>query len=95
MRQVISDLFDCIRLVDDKRSKKELATILRRELEIDLNEAGVHSDNLRVTPREVSLANSGKKLDAVKSYKNRTGLSLMEAKHAVEAAMDYCTPTFG
>lgn len=89
MRQVIIDLVECINAVSDTRSKKELATIVRRELEIDLQDAGVTSDNTRVTQREVSLANNGKKLDAVKLYKKRTGASLIDAKHAVEAAMGY------
>ena len=93
MRPVITDLFDCISRVDDKRSKKELATILRRELEIDLQDVGVHSDNMKVTPREISLANSGKKLEAVKSYKNRTGRSLLESKRAIEAEMDMLIPS--
>jgi ribosomal protein L7/L12 len=87
MRQVIIDLVECINGVSDTRSKKELATIVRRELEIDLQDAGVTSDNTRVTQREVSLANNGKKLEAVKLYKKRTGASLIDAKHAVEAAM--------
>lgn len=69
MRKIVNDLLDCMNRVEDQISKAQLAAIIRREIEYDLVEAGLESNDLKVTPKEISTANDGRKLDAVKSYK--------------------------
>ena len=94
MRTVIPQLYSCMLNVDNKSSKDQLATIIRREVEIDLESAGFTSTKNTVTQHEIELTRDGRKLEAVKSYKNRTGKSLMESKHAVEAAEQNSLPRF-
>lgn len=94
MRKVVSDLLDCMNRVEDQRSKAQLATIIRREIEHDLVEAGLKFNNLQPTKIEIRLANNGEKLEAIKRYKNRTGCSLMESKNAIEAHMDFRNPSY-
>lgn len=43
--------------------------------------------NLEVTPEEVGMALTGKKIAAIKPYRSRTGSTLIDAKHRVESAM--------
>lgn len=92
MRNIFDELFSVMSNTSDQRSKKDIARIIRREIEIELEDHGLHSNNLRPTQREISLADSGKKLDAVKLYKNRTGRSLLESKHEIEAHMTINKP---
>ena len=92
MRKIFDDLFNALGATSDKRTKLDLARIIRREIENELKDNGVHSTNFQPTPREISIADSGKKLEAVKLYKNRTGRSLIEAKHEIEAHMTTTKP---
>ena len=82
MRNVIGILVDCLGDLSDT-SKQQLATIIRRELEKDMQDSGL-SKNVYPTTIEMNLANENRKLEAVKRFKNRTGLSLMESKRAIE-----------
>lgn len=91
MRHVIENLFNCLQAIDNDLSKQQLATIIRREVEADLQDCGLKSNNYNVTAKELRIACDGNKLEAVKAYKNRTGLSLMESKRAVEDAMVVAT----
>lgn len=65
-------------------AREELAKIIMRltaELTGD-NRVGSCLSNA-----EMDAADAGRKLDAIKLYKNRTGASLMDAKNAVERYM--------
>lgn len=90
MRRIIETLFNCVQECDSEKSKQELARIIRRELESDFQGIGIYNGNSSTTVRtsEINMAVDGRKLDAVKAYKNRTGLGLLDSKRAIEAAME-------
>lgn len=92
MRNIFDDLFNVLSATSDKRTKMDIARVIRREIEIELEDHGVSSNNFKPTNREINLADSGKKLEAVKLYKNRTGRSLLESKHEIEAHMTINKP---
>ena len=93
MRSIINELFVVLGAVGDQRSKKDIARIIRREIEIELEDAGLkHENNFKPTNREIQIADSGQKLEAVKLYKNRTGRTVLESKHEIEAHMTINKP---
>ena len=93
LNPIIQSLFDCMEQTSDVKSKKDLATIIRREMDSEFARVGCGSVHV-VSRREIDLVHDGRKLEAVKSYKNRTGKTLMESKHAVEQAAATALPRF-
>jgi ribosomal protein L7/L12 len=84
---IINNLLSCLEQTSDKHSKKLLSTVLRRELENEMRKRGYINLRPEPTVYELSLANNNKKLEAVKMYKERTGLGLLESKRAIEGRM--------
>lgn len=62
---------------------KKTMVLLKMELE-DL----VYARTDGLTPTEAMLADEGKKIQAIKAHRERTGMGLKESKEAVEAYMN-------
>jgi len=82
---MISRILDLIAEIPDKQSKLDLANIARRELENEIKRLG--AIDLKVSQEEIHFCYQNKRLEAIKTYRNRTGCTLKEAKQIVEAEM--------
>jgi len=87
MNSIIPQLMSCLEDLQDKRSKAQMATIIRRQTEIEMTALGLAQPKYNVRQDELDRAYQNK-LEGVKMYKNRTGRGLMDSKHAIEDAME-------
>jgi ribosomal protein L7/L12 len=94
--QATDDLEQQVRSLLGEGKKLEAVKLYKEQTDVSLLEAknAVEAIQLNVSPSEpgsdmeaevVRLLETGKKLEAVKIYKQRTGVQLIEAKQAVEA----------
>ena len=84
----ILTVLDIMGDVSDQSAKRMLAKASRRLLQLSLDEAGVTKasscNGVWLDSAERSYVGEGRKLNAVKAYKNRMNVTLMDAKHSVE-----------
>ncbi|QOR47351.1 50S ribosomal protein L7/L12 [Trueperella pecoris] len=70
------------------RLRKENARLLKINAELNALLGGAGIDNpYGVTPDELTLATSGRKIEAIKAYRARTGADLLSAKNAIDAVV--------
>jgi len=83
---MIQDLIRLVGQTNDLKSKADLARVARRELQSQLVTAGL-TKRFLLTEVEKECLRRERKLECVREVKLRTGMSLMEAKRAVEGKM--------
>jgi len=98
-RNLIATTIEVLSSVDDYSAKQTLAKAVRRLTEVSLVEAGFtpqqraaySGGGVTLTREEHDSLLQYRKLDAVKLYKARRNVSLMDAKTAVERYMEACS----
>lgn len=88
MSNVIENLFVSMSCVQSHVARNHLAKAIRSEVNHRL-ECVLSDSSVPLVPDfcELELARNGQKLEAVKRYKNRANVSLMEAKKTIEKYM--------
>ena len=98
MESLTVQILSLIAITSSPKTAKTLRTAARQQFEFELaaataeSQGGGFAGGVWLNAEEIAFVNDGRKLPAVKSYKNRTGCSLMEGKNAVE---DYMEATLG
>jgi ribosomal protein L7/L12 len=91
MRHQIEALMNVLQCEDDETVQVYIAKALRRKVMLFTDsilpsrggEPGPHQWD-KITTAELEAANAGKKIQAIKLIRNRTGMGLLQAKQLIE-----------
>lgn len=84
MNQDLCDLIAVYNACQNKWLKKELGKLLVQAVDVWVN-----GPSWDLTIDEARLVFEGKKIPAIKAFKDRVGCTLLDAKNAIEGSADY------